>query len=87
MEFDEWYGKMCNNDYSALHHMSTQREKMRLAWNEAQRISNAPILSDVPTGNQVETLEERVLKLEKAMILLVSAFDEFNKKPINPFLY
>ena len=46
MEFDEWYDAMLRNEKSEIYTLITQREQMRLAWNESQRISNAPILSD-----------------------------------------
>ena len=49
MEFDEWYDRMMDNGDSPLHYLVTQREKLRLAWNESRHISDTPILSAVPS--------------------------------------
>jgi len=54
MEFDEWYDRMMDNGDSPLHYLVTQREKLRLAWNESRRISNTPILSAVPSEDEIE---------------------------------
>lgn len=56
MEFDEWYDRMMDNGDSPLHYLVTQREKLRLAWNESRHISDTPILSAVPSEEEIEKL-------------------------------
>ena len=58
MEFDEWYDRMMDNGDSPLHYLVTQREKMRLVWNESRRISDTPILSAAPSEEWKQIFRE-----------------------------